>query len=576
MRNLSIRAGLLTAFGILVALIMAISVLSFQAQGVSGAALHDVSRINLTQANAANRLEVNLGEMRNHIARFGEYTRGERAEDAAREIAKAGEALERAEERIEDFRAVTIGASRERARFVEEIGETYDALMTPGFKEAVLAGDMDAIFDRRAQVTEADNRLAELTRDFIHFSEARAEEGYAEAESAATWLSRLKLAAMGFSLLVAVGAFLLITRRVVAPLREAVAHCGRIAKGDLTARIPREGRNEIGQLLSALHDMQGQLRRMVGTLQQSSDSVATGAAHIAAGSQELASRTEEQASALQQTASSMEQIASTVRHNTETAGRANQLSGEAAEQAESGAHEVEETVAQMRGMEESSRRIGEIIEVIDSIAFQTNILALNASVEAARAGEHGKGFAVVASEVRTLASRTADSSREIRAMIEEVTRQVSEGSTQAGRSGEKIREVVGAIRQVATLVDELALSAKEQQSGIDQVGAAVTQMDAVTQQNASLVEQTTTASASLEDEARRLAELIDTFKLEAAQVAEGKARPEAPFTPAEKAPQSQSSAGSGGGTQKSSGTSRETGPAERQPARASEPEWEAF
>ncbi|MDT0500485.1 MULTISPECIES: methyl-accepting chemotaxis protein [unclassified Halomonas] len=185
----------------------------------------------------------------------------------------------------------------------------------------------------------------------------------------------------------------------------------------------------------------------------------------------------------------------------------------------------------MRDMEESSRRIGEVIELIDSVAFQTNILALNASVEAARAGEHGRGFAVVASEVRTLASRTADSSQEIRRMIEEVTRQVSEGSSQAGRSGEKIREVVDAIRQVAGLVDELALSATEQQSGADQIGAAITQMDTVTQENASLVEQTSTASANLEGEARRLAKLTGSFRLNAAAHGTGEAHSVAPLMP---------------------------------------------
>ncbi|MDT0500486.1 MULTISPECIES: Tar ligand binding domain-containing protein [unclassified Halomonas] len=336
MRNLSIRARLLTAFGILVALILAISALSLHAQGVSGSALHDLARINLAQANAANRMEVNIAEMRNHIVRFGEYSRADQEAKAASEIALAGEALQRAEERIEAFRNVTIGASSERARFLEAIGATYAELVSPGFKEALLAGDMEGIFAYRGQVTEAGNRLAELVRDFIGFSEARAEMRYAKVESMATWMDRLQLAGVVLALLIAGGLFVLITRRVVAPLREAVEHCERIAKGDLTRAISDQGRNEIGRLLGALCDMQEWLRQLAGTLQQSSDSVATGAAHIAAGSQDLASRTEEQASALQETAASMEQIVSTVRQNTETAGRANQLSREAAQQAESG------------------------------------------------------------------------------------------------------------------------------------------------------------------------------------------------------------------------------------------------
>ena len=359
---------------------------------------------------------------------------------------------------------------------------------------------------------------------------------------------------------------LLISRRVVAPLRVAVGHCERIAEGDLTGNIDRSSRNEIGQLFSALGDMQARLRGIVTTLHTSSDSVATGATHIAEGSQDLASRTEEQASALQETASSMEQIASTVRQNTETASKANEISRTAAERAEVGIKEVEASVELMQGMEESSRQIAEIIGVIDGIAFQTNILALNASVEAARAGEHGKGFAVVASEVRTLASRTADSSRQIRTMIEEVTQRISEGSQQAGRSGEKIRGVVESVRQVAAMIDELALAAQEQQSGVEQVGTAVSQMDAVTQQNASLVEQTSTAAANLKDEAQRLAQVVGTFKFEAGQ--EG-VSPAAPFAPAAAAAAPVTNRPS---LQAPASGSR--APAQRQ-AQA-EPEWEEF
>ena len=568
MRHLSIRASLLMAFGAMLALILGISVLSFQAQGVSSAALNDLVRINLAQANHANRADVNVAEMRAHIVRFGEFARQGQDAAAAREIALAGEAMERAEARMEAFRGITLGPSAERARLVDEVNAAYSELVSPGFKAAILSGELEGIFAYRQQVGEAGARFAEVMRDFMHFSEARADSSYAGASAAAARAQWLAIGLVMLALAVAALVMLMINRQVVAPLRETISHCERIANGDLTGTIRPGSRNEIGQLFSALGDMQARLRGIVTTLHASSDSVATGATQIAEGSQDLASRTEEQASALQETASSMEQIASTVRQNTDTASQANEISRTAAERAEVGIKEVEASVELMQGMEESSRQIAEIIGVIDGIAFQTNILALNASVEAARAGEHGKGFAVVASEVRILASRTADSSRQIRTMIEEVTQRISEGSQQAGRSGEKIRGVVESVRQVAAMIDELALAAQEQQSGVEQVGTAVSQMDAVTQQNASLVEQTSTASANLKDEAQRLAQVVGTFKFEAAQANRS---PDAPFTPAAPA------LGNGRPSQRPALQAPAAGsraPAQRQ-AQA-EPEWEEF
>ncbi|WP_258306233.1 methyl-accepting chemotaxis protein [Halomonas sp. A11-A] len=531
--------------------------------------MNDLVRVNLAQANHANRADVNVAEMRAHIVRFGEFARQGQDAAAAREIALAGEAMERAEARMEAFRGITLGPSPERARLVDEVNAAYAELVSPGFKAAILGGELDGIFAYRQQVTEAGGRFAEVMREFMNFSEARADMRYAGAAAAGERMQWISIALLVLALLVAALVMLMINRQVVAPLRETVSHCERIAGGDLTGTIRRGSRNEIGQLFSALGDMQARLRGIVTTLHASSDSVATGATQIAEGSQDLASRTEEQASALQETASSMEQIASTVRQNTDTASQANEISRTAAERAEVGIKEVEASVELMQGMEESSRQIAEIIGVIDGIAFQTNILALNASVEAARAGEHGKGFAVVASEVRILASRTADSSRQIRTMIEEVTQRISEGSQQAGRSGEKIRGVVESVRQVAAMIDELALAAQEQQSGVEQVGTAVSQMDAVTQQNASLVEQTSTASANLKDEAQRLAQVVGTFKFEAGQ--EG-VSPAAPFAPAAAAAAPAAPVTNRPSLQAPASGSR--APAQRQ-AQA-EPEWEEF
>ncbi|MCZ0928776.1 methyl-accepting chemotaxis protein [Vreelandella janggokensis] len=320
-------------------------------------------------------------------------------------------------------------------------------------------------------------------------------------------------------------------------------------EGDLTARIDSQRRDEIGELA---REFDGFIARMDVSFQAVRDgarNVNVASDEIASGSEDLASRTEEQASALQETASSMEEMSSIVRQNSESASNADTISSQAAEKAEKGVKEVQHSVELMRELETSSRKVGEIVEVIDSIAFQTNILALNASVEAARAGEHGRGFAVVASEVRNLASRSADSSNKIREMITDISQRIASGAEQAVRSGEGIQDTVEAIRQVSGLMNEISLAVREQESGIQQVGTALTQMDSATQQNVTLVSQTSGSAASLQQEANRLTRLVDAFKLSGD--ATGTASPSLPKPPAsQQAPQ------------------RNT--------KRNEPEWEAF
>lgn len=306
---------------------------------------------------------------------------------------------------------------------------------------------------------------------------------------------------------------LAINRIIVTPLQNVVALCERIAKGDLTSQVAQRGRNEIGRLFSAMREMQTQLQQMITTLGQSSSAVASSSQQIASGSQDLASRTEQQAAALQQTAASMDEISSIVRQNAETAGQAEQLTVDAAHKAEAGQNESERSSQLMHELEATSHKVHDIVQVIDAIAFQTNILALNASVEAARAGEHGRGFAVVASEVRSLATKTSNSSKEIRTLIEDIAGRIAQGAQQAVRNGESIGEINTSIRRITDMMQELAMAAKEQEAGIAQVSTAIAQMDSTTQENVSLVEETSTASAALEEEAARLAELVSAFKL---------------------------------------------------------------
>lgn len=513
MKNLSIKRSLTLALTILIAMIAAISGLGFYSNSTSARVIEELTEINVEQVNTVNRAQINLAEMRSNIIRFGEFARQGMDEKASREIAQAQEFLARSQERFAEFMAVKLPEGSRRLPYVSAIESAYRETLSAAFLDALKRADMEAIFAQREAFGEGYAAFTEAVRDFIHYAERRGEELIVENAGTSRIVEVSAVALLIMALLAALVVRMGMMRIVVKPLLETIEHFDRIAKGDLTARIEDRGSNEIGKLFSALNHMQAKLRDLVLALRRNSDSVFTGAGEIATGSQDLSSRTEEQASALQETASSMEQMASTVRQNTDSAIEADRLSTDASRTAEEGGQEVGRTVQLMREIAESSRKINDIVEVIDSIAFQTNILALNASVEAARAGEQGRGFAVVASEVRSLASRSADSAKEIRAMIEDTTSRIVGGAEQAERSGQTIDETVASIRQVSTLMSEISSATREQNSGIEQINVAVTQMDSVTQQNASLVEQTSAAAASLEEQAKQLAELIASFKV---------------------------------------------------------------
>ena len=300
-------------------------------------------------------------------------------------------------------------------------------------------------------------------------------------------------------------------RRVA--VSQAVAQ--RVRDGDLTVPVRDDARDEFTPLLASLDEMQTALTRVVSRVRQGAESVATASAEIAQGNQDLSSRSESQASALEQTAASMEELGSTVRQNADNAQQANQLAKSAAGVAEQGGEVVAQVVDTMRGISESSRKIGDIINVIDGIAFQTNILALNAAVEAARAGEQGRGFAVVAGEVRTLAQRSAEAAKEIKHLIEESVERVDQGSALVDRAGTTMHDVVASIRRVTDLMGEISAASVEQSAGVAQVGEAVIQMDETTQQNAALVEEIAAAATGLSSQSRELVEAVAVFRIEA-------------------------------------------------------------
>jgi len=304
-----------------------------------------------------------------------------------------------------------------------------------------------------------------------------------------------------------------VTRSITGPVSGAVRAAESVAAGDLTTRIEGGGRDEVGQLLVALRSMTDCLGRVVGEVRSGVESVATASGQIAAGNQDLSSRTEEQASSLEETAASMEELTSTVTQAAESARQASQLAVEVSASAARGGEVVGSVVGTMDEIASSSRRMAEIINVIDGIAFQTNILALNAAVEAARAGEQGRGFAVVAGEVRNLAQRSAQAAREIKDMIQDSAQKVDAGSRLVGEAGTSMQEIVSQVKRITDLIGEITSSSMEQSSGIQQINSAVTQMDQVTQQNAALVEQSAAAAQSLKSQADKLAEVVAVFRV---------------------------------------------------------------
>ena len=380
---------------------------------------------------------------------------------------------------------------------VTDPSKTAEATKAMNDATPVYTAAQDAVttwWNYNVKLSDAQNVLAKSTR-----------------ESSRLTVLGLTLAA----LVLGVGAAWTITRSITAPIQQAVNLASTVAQGDLTSRIHTEGRDETAMLLQALDRMQTSLVGVVSTVRQNAESIATASAEIAQGNMDLSSRTEQQASALEETAATMEELGSTVRHNADSARQASQLAQGASGVAMQGGEVVGQVVTTMQEINESSRKIGDIIGVIDGIAFQTNILALNAAVEAARAGEQGRGFAVVAGEVRALAQRSADAAREIKALIGRSVEQVEKGTTLVDRAGQTMGEIVTSIRRVSDIVGEISSASTEQSDGVSQVGEAVSQMDQATQQNAALVEESAAAADSLKNQARHLVEAVAVFRLNA-------------------------------------------------------------
>ena len=430
--------------------------------------------------------------------------------------AEAEAKAERAAYLAAQQKLASFGLSSEEGAVLAKLVDV-DRQMEQHFKEAVdLAGTFNAEQAAAVITKKIDPLLVQATAGLDAFAKLQQQHASEAATQAQVRAQRVQQAAVGAALaviLLSAGLAWRLTISITRPLQTAEQTAARVAAGDLDFQVPLAGRDEAARLLAALNEMRLSLARVVAGVRHNAESVATAATEIAQGNNDLSGRTEQQASALQQTAASMEELGTAVRHNADNAVQANQLAQGASDVATRGGEMVGRVVSTMKGINDSSRQIADIIGVIDGIAFQTNILALNAAVEAARAGEQGRGFAVVATEVRSLAQRSADAAKQIKTLIGTSVDRVEQGTALVDEAGTTMTEIVNAIRRVSDIVGEISSASHEQSAGVSQVGQAVTQMDQATQQNAALVEESAAAAESLRQQAHHLVQTVAVFRI---------------------------------------------------------------
>ncbi len=517
--NLSVKAKLGAGFGVLSLVVMCVSALALKSLGTSHDDFQtyvedDAVRISLANdvLDAANARAIGA---RNLVLVSSSADRDAEKAAVTQAHAKLQDVIAKLKATLAKAGAAT---ELEKKSFADlERAEAKYGPVALAIVELALAGKHDEAIGRmNADCRPLLAALLQAANGYIAIANAAAVEEVKASEARYAFARNLMLAICAASMAAATVLAWTITRSITGALGAEPAELGRtaerVAAGDLNpvagaAHAPK------GSVLASLGDMQANLARVVGQVRAASDSIATGSAQIATGNADLSQRTEEQASNLQQTAASMEQLNSTVKNNSDTARQATQMATSASAVARKGGEVVSQVVTTMDDISASSRRIADIIGVIDGIAFQTNILALNAAVEAARAGEQGRGFAVVASEVRSLAQRSAEAAREIKALIGDSVAKVETGAHLVADAGTTMTDVVSQVQRVADLIGEISSSALEQTSGIGQVNDAVTQLDQVTQQNAALVEESAAAAESLKQQANRLAEMVQVFKL---------------------------------------------------------------
>ncbi|AXV78966.1 MULTISPECIES: methyl-accepting chemotaxis protein [Ralstonia solanacearum species complex] len=512
LNRLSIRFRLNAALVLLGALLAIIGTIGVIGMRASDANIREIYSNQLASTSLVSKAHLSTAVIRTTLDRAVLHPE---AADVPSLIEKAGVYRARSEEAWKKYKALPMSA--EEARLAADIDAKRTAFFRDGVEPLIAAlRARDAAAIDKVVMTAIPPMFVSLSAAVEALDSNQAEQAKAAYEGAVARSQRflwLIIGAIGVGILAAAGCAFGLDRAISVPLSRMLGHFGEISRGNLTEHVVVTSQDEMGALTRGLQDMQRGLIRTIETMRGGSDSIASATKQIAAGNMDLSQRTEEQASSLEETASSMEELTSIVKQNADNARQASTLAVNASDIAVKGGEVVGRVVETMAGINDSSKKIADIIGVIEGIAFQTNILALNAAVEAARAGEQGRGFAVVAGEVRSLAQRSAGAAKEIKELISDSVGRVENGTTLVAEAGTVIDEVVVAVKRVTDIMGEISAASDEQSSGIEQVNQAVNQMDEVTQQNAALVEEAAAAAQSLEEQAGLLREAVASFRL---------------------------------------------------------------